>query len=85
MMTFSPSGVFEMDDGDNWQYATRANDGVVTRRQRLYYGLGFGTEIDHPELPGNVHKGQVNDANQRAFLGRWAQLMDARSWSEVAS
>jgi ethylbenzene dioxygenase alpha subunit len=85
MMTFSPAGVFEMDDGDNWQYATRANDGVVTRRQRLYYGLGLGTGIDHPELPGNVHQGQVNDANQRAFLERWAKLMDARSWAEVAS
>ena len=83
MMTFAPAGVFEMDDGENWEYATRANDGVVTRRQRLYYGLGQGTETTHPELPGNLHRGQINDANQRAFLGRWSQLMSASSWDEV--
>ena len=35
MMTFSPSGVFEMDDGENWEFSTNANRGVVTRRQRL--------------------------------------------------
>jgi ethylbenzene dioxygenase alpha subunit len=77
MLTFSPGGVFEMDDGENWEYATRANQGAVTRRQRLYYGLGLGSAIEHPELPGNLHRGQVNDANQRAFLTRWAQLMTA--------
>jgi len=85
MMTFAPAGVFEMDDGENWEYATRANDGVVTRRQRLYYGLGLGTATEHPELPGNLYRGQVNDANQRAFLGRWSQLMSASSWDEVPS
>jgi len=85
MMTFAPAGVFEMDDGENWEYATRANDGVVTRRQRLYYGLGLGSATTHPELPGNLYQGQVNDANQRAFLSRWAQLMSASSWDEVPS
>lgn len=85
MMTFSPAGVFEMDDGENWEYATRVNEGAVTRRQRLYYGLGTDTAIEHPEFPGNVFRGQVNDANQRAFLGRWAELMQASSWDEVNS
>lgn len=85
MMTFSPSGVFEMDDGENWELATRSNAGVVTRKQRLYYGLGSGTAIEHPELPGNVHRGQINDANQRAFYRRWSQLLRARAWDEAAS
>jgi ethylbenzene dioxygenase alpha subunit len=85
MMTFSPSGVFEMDDGENWEYATRANEGVVTRRQKLHYGLGLGSKIDHPELPGNVFRNQLNDANQRAFYERWAQLMSAETWAEVPS
>lgn len=77
MMTFSPSGVFEMDDGENWEQATQVNRGVVTRSQPLHYGLGYDTAIDHPELPGNVHRSQVNDANQRAFYTHWAQLMDS--------
>lgn len=77
MMTFSPSGVFEMDDGENWEQATQVNRGVVTRHQPLHYGLGHDTAIDHPELPGNVHRSQVNDANQRAFYTHWAELMDS--------
>lgn len=75
MMTFSPSGVFEMDDGDNWEFATSSNRGVVTRVQPLHYGLGLDSQISHAELPGNVHRCQVNDANQRAFYQRWAELM----------
>lgn len=84
MMTFSPAGVFEMDDGENWEGATRSNAGVVTRRQPLHYGLGMRSRVEHPELPGEVHLGQVNDANQRALYRRWSQLMQAQSWSELA-
>ncbi|MCU1458389.1 MAG: Aromatic-ring-hydroxylating dioxygenase, alpha subunit-like protein [Actinomycetia bacterium] len=75
MRTFSPSGVFEMDDGENWEYSTQANQGFVTRNQPLYYGLGLGTEIEHPDMPGHVFRGQINDANQRAFYRRWAELL----------
>lgn len=83
MLTFSPTGVFEIDDGENWEHATLANRGWFTRRQPLHYGLGMETAIDHPELPGNVFRGQVNDANQRAFYERWARLMDADTWTAV--
>lgn len=85
MMTFSPTGVFEMDDGENWEYCTRTNQGVVTRRQRLHYRLGLGSRIEHPELPGNVFRSQINDANQRAFYQRWVQLLEAKRWTEVAA
>jgi ethylbenzene dioxygenase alpha subunit len=83
-MTCSPAAVFEMDDGENWEGAARSNAGVVTRRQPLYYGLGMRSRVEHPELPGEVHLGQVNDANQRALYRRWSQLMQAQSWSELA-
>ena len=83
MITFSPSGVFEMDDGENWEYATRANRGRVTREQDLYLGLGLGTRIDHPEFPGNVFQGQINEANQRAYYQRWLDFMKAESWDEI--
>jgi ethylbenzene dioxygenase alpha subunit len=85
MMTFSPSGVFEMDDGENWEFSTNANRGVVTRRQRLHYKLGLDSAIDHPELPGNVFRGQLNDANQRAFYRRWAQEMSGSATSSTTT
>ena len=75
MMTFSPTGVFEMDDGENWEHVTNSNRGAVTRRQPMYYGLGLDSLIRHPELPGNVHQSFFNDANQRAFYSRWVELL----------
>lgn len=84
MKTFSPSGILEMDDGENWEYCTQSNQGVVTRRQKLHYGMGLDSDIDHPELQGNVHLNQINDANQRAFYHRWAEFMSAESWSDIS-
>lgn len=81
--TFSPGGVFEMDDTENWESATRANRGVVTRRQTLYYGLGIGSEDGPDELPGKVHSPMFNDRNQLAFYRRWADLMSAKSWRDM--
>jgi ethylbenzene dioxygenase alpha subunit len=83
MLTFSPSGLFEMDDGENWEQTTLVNAGVVTRRQKLWFGLGQGTRVAHDEFPGNVFQGQINDANQRAFYRRWAQLLVADTWADV--
>ncbi|CAG9263000.1 aromatic ring-hydroxylating oxygenase subunit alpha [Paraburkholderia caribensis] len=75
--TFSPSGLFEMDDGENWENCTQTNAGFVTRKQKLHYGLGMNSEIEHDELKGNVHLRKYNDANQRAFYRQWLELMCA--------
>ncbi|REE06608.1 ethylbenzene dioxygenase alpha subunit [Paraburkholderia sp. BL27I4N3] len=83
MMTFSPSGVFEMDDGENFEFSTRTNAGFVTRQQSLYMGLGRETKLEGSSLPGNVYRNQVNEANHRAFYQRWRDLLEARDWSEV--
>lgn len=81
--TFSPGGILEMDDGENWEHCTKANAGFVTRQQKLHYGLGLDSQIEHDELKGNVFQVQINDANQRAFYQRWADLMSSESWSDV--
>jgi ethylbenzene dioxygenase alpha subunit len=83
MRTFSPSGVLEMDDGENWEQSTAMQSGFVTRQGKLHYGLGAHTRIEHDELPGIIHKGQMNDANQLLFYQRWADLMDADGWADV--
>lgn len=80
MRTFSPTGLLEMDDGENWEHATTINRGYVTRNQKLDYTLGLGSETQHPELPGTVHKGAINEANQRAFYARWLELMQSETW-----
>jgi len=83
MITFSPTGVFEMDDGENFEFSTRTNAGFVTRQQDLYMGLGRGSRREDTDLPGNVYCNQVNEANHRAFYQRWLDLMQARHWSDV--
>lgn len=75
MRSFSPSGVLEMDDGDNWENATATNLGVVTRQQKLHYGLGMDSKVEHDELKGNVHIRKYNDSNQLAFYAKWLELM----------
>ena len=84
MQTFSPGGVMEMDDGENWENATKSNEGVVTRKQRLHYGLRVGTSSrDDPELPGNISRPMYNDSNQLAFYQRWMDYMTADHWDEI--
>ncbi len=83
MMTFSPGGVFEMDDGENWEYSTRVNQGYVTRQQPLHYGLGIGTRDESRGLPGHIHRGSLNDANQRMFYARWAEFMEHDNWHDL--
>lgn len=83
MRTFSPSGLLEMDDGENWEHSTAANAGWVTRHQRLCYAMAPAGEVERDDLPGTVTAGQLSDANQRLFYKRWAELMDAESWADV--
>ncbi|HEY6612127.1 MAG TPA: SRPBCC family protein [Pseudomonas sp.] len=83
MMTFSPTGVFEMDDGENWEYCTKTSRGKVTRYQDLYVGLGMNTRLIDTDLPGNVFKGQLNEANSRAFYQYWKDLLQSPSWADV--
>ncbi len=81
--TFNPAGIFEMDDGDNWEGNTSINKGVVTRGEKLHYGCGMKRRIEHSELPGVIYESQYSEANQRQFYQRWADLMSARSWDDV--
>lgn len=84
MMTFSPGGLFEMDDGENWANCTTGNRGVVTRSQKLHYREGISRLIpNHPEYPGTIYRGQLNDANQRAFYARWAELMECDNMAKL--
>jgi ethylbenzene dioxygenase alpha subunit len=83
LRTFSPGGILEVDDGENWENCTATNAGVVTRAQKLYYGLNPDSPAPDANLPGTVVRGQLSDINQRLFYKRWAELMDAPSWRDI--
>jgi ethylbenzene dioxygenase alpha subunit len=83
MRTFSPSGLLEMDDGENWEQSTLANAGYVTRNQKLCYAMAPHGSMADDGLPGVVTPGQLSDANQRLFYKRWAEMMDAETWADI--
>ena len=82
LRNFGPGGMFEMDDSENWQLATRANRGWVTRQGHLQVGMGLGHERVEPDRPG-LGGQLISEANARAFHRRWRTMMGAPSWSEV--
>lgn len=74
---FGPSGIFEEDDGENWQQSTAATSGVIQRRYALNYQMGLGRDRWLPregDLPERI-AGWTNETAQRAFLRRWHELM----------
>ena len=76
-----PSGLVEQDDMENWGYAHQGARGTIARRYPFNYEMGLGHERRSwpvPWLGGDVYATEdVSEQNQRAFYGRWAELMGA--------
>jgi phenylpropionate dioxygenase-like ring-hydroxylating dioxygenase large terminal subunit len=85
MRAFSPSGTFEQDDMDNWQGCTQTGRGVVARRYPLSYEMGLGRERFDEEFGALASDYRYSESNHRGFYRRWAQLMAAESWAQVAA
>ncbi|HZP27000.1 MAG TPA: aromatic ring-hydroxylating dioxygenase subunit alpha, partial [Dehalococcoidia bacterium] len=80
--TFSPSGLFEQDDMENWQFCTATGRGVMTRQIPQYIGMGKGHEHADEDFPGEVGY-TISEQNQRGWYGRWRQFMSANSWKDI--
>lgn len=82
---FSPSGMFEQDDMDNWELSTKAAGGTISRNYPLHYAMGRGHEEWVPAdatAPRRIES--INDeSNQRAFYRGWAELMSGKSWEQL--
>lgn len=81
---FSPAGMFEQDDMENWELSTRAAMGVISRNRPVNYSMGLGHEqyVDDGLTPRRIDS-MKDESNQRAFYRGWAQLMAANSWAEL--
>jgi phenylpropionate dioxygenase-like ring-hydroxylating dioxygenase large terminal subunit len=74
--SFSPSGLFEQDDGENWAGIQSVLRGRIQRRYPFNYQMGMGHEHHDPDVPGNI--GYVFDEMAaRGFYRRYAQMMDS--------
>jgi len=72
-MTFGPGGIFEQDDGENWEGVTHGASGVEASAHPFHYGAGLDAG-PHPELPGTVST-VYSEHTQRNLYGRWHELM----------
>jgi phenylpropionate dioxygenase-like ring-hydroxylating dioxygenase large terminal subunit len=85
MISFQPTGVFEADDTENFEYSTLTNRGFVTRQQNNDSSMGSSRERSkrYADLPGYVTEGMIGETPQRGFYRFWSKLMEGRSWDEI--
>lgn len=81
---FSPTGVFEQDDMDNWIQVTAAARSVIGRRFPANYQMGVSEEITETGLRGRLAS-RWSDSNQLSLYMHWAKVLEAKSWGELKS
>lgn len=75
LRSFSASGIFEQEDGENWVEIQRVLQGDVARDTVFNVGMGLGkSRTDDPDFPGHV--GWVySEVAARGFYSHWQRLL----------
>lgn len=82
--TFSPAGVFETDDGENWTEVQMVLRGWKARQNTFNAQMGLGhEERDTYGLPGRSND-VFSETAARGFYQRWQDLMTGSSWARIA-
>ncbi len=81
---FGPVGLFEQDDGENWDQSTIAMRGVVSGRYPLNYqmNVGRGEVILDEDGPPRVD-GHCTEHAQLWTYRNWATWMGAENWADL--
>lgn len=81
---FGPAGMFEQDDGENWDQSTAGARGTVSQRRPLNYamGLGHGEVISDEQGPPRIDT-LTNENAQLWMYHVWSEFMDAETWPEL--
>jgi phenylpropionate dioxygenase-like ring-hydroxylating dioxygenase large terminal subunit len=81
---FGPAGMFEQDDGENWDQSTLAAQGTVAQRYDLNYSMsiGRGKVVDDDASPPRIDT--LTNENAQLWMYRvWSEFMAADSWPEL--
>ena len=81
---FSPTGVFEQDDMDNWIQVTAAAKSLIGQRYPANYQMRGDNSPIEIDLPGRV-KSRFSDNNQLSLYMHWAKMLQAKNWDEIMS
>jgi hypothetical protein len=83
--TFSPGGIFEQDDGENWTEIQHVLRGRKARQGRFHVGMGKGhARCDNPDFPGTTNYVYGEEA-ARGFYSHWARMLAGDTWAELYS
>ncbi len=82
ILTFSPSGIFEQDDGEMWGESVEAMGGVYRRRFPLNYQMGAGHGRRDPEKPGLIHPPST-EIGVFGFYEQWRALMSGETEAQA--
>jgi hypothetical protein len=78
---FGPGGVFEQEDGENWDQSTNGTKGVVSRRYDLNYSMAIGHgELVDDELSPPRFETVTNEHSHLWMYRCWAEYMAAPDW-----
>ena len=73
-MTFGPGGIFEQDDGENWEKVTAGAQGQQARDHPFNFEMGLGAESTDPDYPGLMGT-TYSEHTQRGFYRYWREQM----------
>jgi hypothetical protein len=81
---FGPAGMFEQDDGENWDQSTRGTAGPVSRPYDLNYSMGLGHEnlVYEGDSPPRFDT-LTNEHAQRWMYRCWRDYMVAATWTDL--
>jgi hypothetical protein len=81
---FGPSGIYEQEDGENWDQATAGAGIFQLRDDDLHYamGLGTGTFVHDDAGPPRIAS-MTNEHAQVWFYRFWADAMKAEDWDAL--
>jgi phenylpropionate dioxygenase-like ring-hydroxylating dioxygenase large terminal subunit len=81
---FGPAGMFEQDDGENWDQSTAGARSNVSQRYDLNYAMALGEDefVSDGNGPPRIDS-LTNEHAQLWMYECWAEYMDAASWREL--
>jgi 3-phenylpropionate/trans-cinnamate dioxygenase alpha subunit len=84
LRTFSPGGMFEQDDAENWMEEQRILRGHVARQNPLAYLQHLGTErMNADGFPGKTAPHAYAELGARGMYQHWLDMMSGKPWSEI--
>ncbi len=86
LRTFSSSGLFEQDDGENWNEIQKVLRGYKARQYALNAQMGIGRAgVDVDGYPGRTLPQSLGEEPARGMYRRWYDLIKGLSWDELAA